>query len=98
MTNAMRRILAMLLVLVLGVALFPIFKIDASAASTSSDFSYVYDSTGRYIYNWGTREEKATFLSPNAEKFYQKNNTSYEELSSFGISRRISSSLIGRIE
>ena len=82
MTNAMRRILAMLLVLVLGVALFPIFKIDASAASTSSDVSYVYDSTGRYIYNWGTRGEVATFLSPNAEDFYTGNYT-YDVLSTY---------------
>ena len=40
---------------------------------------YVY--SGSYVYNWGQREEVATFLSPMAEAWYDKNNTSYEELS-----------------
>ena len=40
---------------------------------------YVY--SGSYVYNWGQREEVATFLSPMAEDWYDKNNTSYEELS-----------------
>jgi len=42
---------------------------------------YVYSSDGNnYIYNWGTREEEATFLSPKAETFYSGQNT-YEYFS-----------------
>ena len=80
MTNAMKRILAMLLVLVMGVAFIPALKLEASAAGTSSDVSYVYD--GKYIYNWGTRGETATFLSPKAESFYTGTNT-YDALSTY---------------
>lgn len=82
MTNAMKRGLALLLVMVISIAFIPVFKLDASAAGTSSDVSYVYDSTGKYIYNWGARGEAATFLSPNAEDFYTGNNT-YAILSSY---------------
>ena len=82
MTNVMKRGLALLLVMVISIAFFPIFKLDASAAGTSSDVSYVYDSTGKYIYNWGTRGEDATFLSPNAEDFYTGSNT-YDVLSTY---------------
>ena len=47
----------------------------------SADYvDYVY--SGDYIYNWGERGEAATFLSQNAESFYEDNNTSYELLSS----------------
>jgi len=41
-----------------------------------------YVTSGGYIYNWGNRGEIATFLSQNAEGFYEDNNTSYEELAS----------------
>ena len=82
MTNVMKRGLALLLVMVISIAFFPVFKLDASAAGTSSDVSYVYDSTGKYIYNWGTRGEDATFLSPNAEDFYTGSNT-YDVLSTY---------------
>ena len=81
MTNKTRRGLAMLLVVFICVALLPVFKLDTNAA-TGSDLSYVYDSTGKYIYNWGTRGEVATFLSPNAEAFYTGSN-SYDILSAY---------------
>ncbi len=51
-------------------------KLSVSAATVD----YVY-AEGRFIKNWGTREEVATFLSPNAEEFYKDNNTTYEKLS-----------------
>lgn len=63
--------LAMLASLLSGMSLLP-----AQAATVD----YVY--SGNYVYNWGEREELATFLSPMAEDWYEKNNTSYEELSS----------------
>ena len=80
MTNAMKRGLALLLVMIISIAFFPVFKLDASAAGTSSEVSYVYD--GKYIYNWGTRGEDATFLSPNAEDFYAGSNA-YDVLSTY---------------
>ena len=70
-----KRSLALLLALVLCIGLLPATQIVADAA----DFEYVYDSTGKYIYNWGTRGETATSLSPNAEAFYT--STSYDALS-----------------
>lgn len=51
------------------------FTVDAETVN------YQYGSTSKYtnvIKNWGIREETATFLSPNAEAFYE--NTTYEEL------------------
>ncbi|MBR2861796.1 MAG: endonuclease [Clostridia bacterium] len=50
--------------------------------------NYVY-SSDNYILNWGTREEVATFLSQNAVAFYEKNDTSYDELSALSGSGNI---------
>lgn len=55
-----------------------LFSINLPAQA--ADVEYVY--AGRYIKNWGTREEVATFLSQNAIAFYKDNNTSYQELAS----------------
>ena len=77
MMQTMKRGLALLIVLVMCVALVPALNLNVNAATVD----YVY--SGSYIYNWGTRGTLATFLSPNAEKFYDDNNTSYEELSSY---------------
>jgi len=76
MKQTMKRSLAMFMVLVLFVAFVPALSLGASAAEV--DYKY----SGSYIYNWGTRGTVATFLSPNAEDFYEDNNTSYDELSS----------------
>ena len=46
---------------------------------------------GKYVYNWGTREEEATFLSPNAEQFYKDNNVTYDELAALAGSSNTSS-------
>ena len=78
MKQTMKRSLAMFIVVVMFIALVPAFNLSVSAAD---DF-YTYSSQG-YIYNWGTRGTTATFLSPNAEKFYEDNNTSYDELSAY---------------
>ena len=77
MSKLTGRILALILVLVTVVSWIPTVGFSASAA----DVSYNYD--GKYIYNWGERGEVATFLSPNAESFYKKYNTSYDILSSY---------------
>ena len=71
MTDFMKRSLALLVVLVLCLSLLPATLVAADAANVE----YVYDSTGKYIYNWGTRGTKATFLSPNADAFYTGSNT-----------------------
>lgn len=71
-----KRSLAWLTSLLMVVSLFSaVIVLPAEAA----DVDYVY--SGNYVYNWGTREEVATFLSPMAEEWYAKNNTSYEKLS-----------------
>ena len=76
MNKTVKRSLALVMVLVLCLSFLPAFSIDTSAASVD----YVY--SGKYIYNWGERGEPATFLSPNAEKFYT-GSRSYEALSSY---------------
>ena len=76
MMQTMKRGLAWVLVLVMLAAFVPTLILSTSAA----DVNYVYD--GKYIYNWGSRGTVATFLSQNAEDFYEDNNTSYNELSS----------------
>ena len=77
MMQMMTRGLALLMVLVMCLAFLPSLFLGTSAA----EFSYVYD--GKYIYNWGTRGTVATFLSPNAEDFYDENATSYDALSAY---------------
>ena len=74
MITKMKRSVALLLALMTCISFLPVICIDASAA----EFSYVYD--GKYIYNWGSRGETATFLSPNAESFYTGANA-YDVLS-----------------
>lgn len=80
MTAVMKkRGLALLLVVIMIVSILPTFGITSRATGTS-DVDYVY--SGQYIYNWGTRGEIATFLSPNAESFYTGANT-FASLSSY---------------
>ena len=74
MKQTMKRSLALLMALVMCLTFLPVLFLGTSAAEV--DYQY----SGKYIYNWGTREEVATFLSPNAEKFYA--NDTYEESSS----------------
>ncbi|MBP3381427.1 MAG: endonuclease, partial [Clostridia bacterium] len=69
---------AVLMALILCVSVLPVFRVAVAAA----DISYVYDSTGTYIYNWGARGTVATELSPNAKAFY-KNQSAYDVLSSY---------------
>ena len=69
------RILSLLLMLTLMLGLLSGVAAPAEAAT----MDYVYN--GKNIYNWGHRGTTATFLSPNAEKFYKKNNITYDALS-----------------
>ena len=71
-----KRSLAWLTSVLMLVSIFTsVIVLPAQAATVD----YVY--SGSYVYNWGQREEVATFMSPMAEAWYEKNNTSYEELS-----------------
>ncbi len=78
MKNKFLKSIAGFMALVLCISVIPVFRVDAAAA----DFSYTYDATGTYIYNWGARGELATALSPKAEAFYQKQNA-YDVLSTY---------------
>ena len=70
-----KRSLAWLMTLAMCVTLFCAVWTPAQAATVD----YVY--SGNYVYNWGTRGTVATFMTPMAESWYAKNNTSYDELS-----------------
>ncbi|MBR2320415.1 MAG: endonuclease [Clostridia bacterium] len=50
-----------------------------------------YVTSGNYVYNWGERDELATFLSPMAEDFYDANNVTYTQLASLSGSSTTSS-------
>ena len=74
MNHKFQRITALALMLVMVVSAITVFPVTADAAT----ITYRYD--GEYVYNWGTREEVADFLSPMAEEFYAKYNVTYESL------------------
>ena len=76
MRTMTKRVFAFLTVLALCLSFLPAVEFSAQAATVD----YVY--AGSYIKNWGTRGTTATFLSPNAEAFYEDNNTSYAALAS----------------
>ena len=52
----------------------------ATGYTSAADVKYQYHTSKNYISNWGARGELATFLSPNAEKFYTGSYT-YDVLS-----------------
>ncbi len=85
MKTVTRRYIALMLTFVMCIGL--IFGINVTAYADNVD--YVKD--GKYIYNWGIREEVATFLSQNAIAFYEDNDTSYKELSALSGSSNTSS-------
>ena len=76
MKNFAKRSISITMALMLCISL--LFSISLSTSAATVDYVY----SGSYIKNWGTREVEATFLSPKAESFYSKNNTSYNQLSS----------------
>ncbi len=77
MNKLMKRSFSALMAMLLILSLLSGVSFAADAATVN----YQYGSAGKYsnvIKNWGIREEVATFLSPNAEAFYE--DTTYEEL------------------
>ena len=77
MNKLIKRSFSALMAMLLILSLLSGITVPANAATVN----YQYGSTSKYsnvIKNWGTREEVATFLSPNAEAFYE--DTTYEEL------------------
>lgn len=83
MTKFTKRSLAFAIALVMCLSLFSVFALNISAASTTSSGTVNYKYSGKYIYNWGEREEDATFLSPKAIEFYAKYNVTYELLAGY---------------
>ena len=69
-----KRSMAWLMTLVMCVTLFCAVWTPAQAATVE------YVKSGSYVYNWGTRETVATFLSPMAEDFYEENKVTYDQL------------------
>lgn len=84
MKRYLNRIVSAALALVLLAALV-VGSVPVGAVSVN----YVYSGTN--IYNWGHRETVATFLSPNAEKFYEDNNITYDALSALSGSADLNS-------
>ena len=73
-----KRSLAWLASLMLFISLFASLIVLPAQAAT---VNYVY--SGNYVYNWGQRDELATFLSPMAEDWYDDNNVTYDQLASY---------------
>lgn len=82
MNQSIKRGFALFLVLVMCITFVPVFQLDVNSASTvDNNVTYKYD--GKYVYNWGEREEVATFLSPMALEFYKKYNITYEDMANY---------------
>ncbi len=71
--------------IILCVGLF----INLTPLARESEVNYVY--VGKYIKNWGVRDVVCTFLSPNAEAFYEENDITLDELMSLNGSSNITS-------
>lgn len=78
MKITMKKSFAVIMALVMCVSV--LFGMNLSAFAADNTVNYVYDSTNTYIYNWGERGTTATFLSPNAEAFYTKNDITLSRL------------------
>lgn len=76
MNRITKRGLSLLLAFVLCLSLLSGINFSVFAATGSVTYRY----SGSYVYNWGTREEEATFLSPMAISYYKGKSTSYEAL------------------
>jgi len=86
MKQISKRSLAWLSALMLMVSLFVGTVVLPAEAAT---VNYVY--SGNYVYNWGVRDELATFLSPMAEDFYDENGVTYTQLATYSGSSTVSS-------
>ncbi len=80
------KLLTLLLVLLMLVqaTAFGTLELDTAYAASGTGYTsaddVVYKTSGKYIYNWGVREEEATFLTKYALSFYSGSNT-YDALS-----------------
>jgi len=81
MGNMNKRVLSLMVALALCLSLLPGLSGAVTAATVNYVTGYVNSEYGTAIKNWGERGTVATFLSPNAEAFYEKNNVTYEDLS-----------------
>ena len=78
----MKQGLSVLLVLMMVLSVFSGITIEISAAGTVT-YRYGTGSYSNVVYNWGTRGDEATFLSPMAIAYYEDANTSYTILSGY---------------
>ena len=86
MRNMTKRSISLLVVIAMCLSfIVPAVQLPAAAETT---VTYKYD--GDYIYNWGIRDELATFLSPNAVSFYQSNGVVYDDLAEMAGSGTVS--------
>ena len=85
MKTLTRRYIGLMLTFVMCIGM--VLGVNLSASAQNVD----YVKNGNYIYNWGNREEIATFLSQNAIAFYNDNNTSYAALAALSGSSDIDS-------
>ena len=74
MNTLAKRFFAVITVLAVFIGLINVLPLPVQAA----EVDYVY--VGKYIKNWGVREETAEFLSPNAVKFYSDNQVTLDYL------------------
>lgn len=74
--------LSLLLVLMMVLGVFSGITVEISAAGTVT-YRYGTGSYSNVVYNWGTRGDEATFLSPMAISYYEDANTSYTILSGY---------------
>ena len=82
MNQCAKRCFALFMVIIICMSFLPMLSIGVYSDSvTGKTVTYRYN--GNYVYNWGTREEVATFLSPMAEAFYDDFNISFDELSKY---------------
>lgn len=82
MKKTLKRMSAALLALLICLSLTVGIRMPAEAA-TVNYVTVNLSGYGQVIKNWGSRGEEATFLSQNAEQFYEDNNTSYAELADY---------------
>lgn len=84
MINSIKRFASVVLSVLLVFSVIFSVNLQVNAATVE------YVKSGKYIYNWGNRGEVATFLSPNADKFYKDNNTTFSKLASLSGSSNVS--------
>ena len=80
MKYPVKRFFAWLMVLALCLSLLPGIALADLVDYRTGTASYGGDTFTDVIINWGTRGTTATFLSPNAEVYYDTNGISYDTL------------------